>query len=1073
MVRLRSANVATGNPADAPIEFLGAGDENSIGFTLQFDPTLLQVQQVTNGTGATNVTLNVNTNPVASGRLGIAIAKSTGQTFALGTQQVAVIRFVATANPGVASMTFADAPVVREVVSANADSLNTIFLGDTITSALLSPTITQHPIPRQVGSGEIVGFRVVAVGSLPMTYQWNKDGAALPGATNALFLLSSAQVSDSGGYAATVQNAGGTAYSSNALLTVIAPDTNGPVLTFARYGVAPLADGLIVSNTDVLTVNASDPSGVSLVEFFVDGNLLASDSNPSDGFSTLWNLERTTDGPHDVVIKATDSRNNTSFLTNRIVVALATPSAVVIGFPASGTVVGDFLISVRGTGTENTSINLYRNGARIGAPAQVPLNRIFQTTLALVEGTNRIQAAAFNRAGEGPRSAEVIVILDSSLPQPPNGLQASAKDGGRVELRWQAPDKQVKGYRVYRSTSSISDVAPKLRITGAPISQTSLLDGPLFGARYFYRVTSVNLADVEGLPGSEASVTSDGTQPVAISIQFSTLGAYNPDSGVFGKGIMTATVIMSEALQAIPFLSVVPSNGLPITVDLTASPNNTYVGSFVVGASTPSGRASVVFSARDLVGNRGSGIRSGASLILDTAGPEVSKLAFSVASPISNNATNPALVEFTAVLTEPIGSNAIPQFTYNLSQTSQADIPVAALSPGSNALTWIGSFRLPTTAGSPPETLTLNFSGADALGNVGTSIHPSHQLDVYQGALPALEPPTGLSAKSKPAGAIELKWQAVPNAADYMIYRKAALESTFVLLKSSHDATTLDTPSADGLYDYAVGSVRRQNGQESISAYSNIAEGKSDRVAPGAPTNVTIQLAANGAFLKWTPSASAEPVTYNLYCANRTITNLDGAVPVIQRIPIGQVVYPGTAPWLPYYAVAAVDIAGNVSLPSETVFLNSELQPVRAMTVTQTDDNPPVLAWTQVGNTIVGHNLFLGEDGAWVKMNPGRLITSGQFWDTGWSGDERRYTLVSVDRNQQQSIGRSLRFPRVSFAVDTNAVVKRGLMNRLTCVVQSASSNSIENAQVLIGLGGRFIGRTCLIWPPGRQPTSM
>ena len=36
------------------------------------------------------------------------------------------------------------------------------------------------------------------------------------------------------------------------------PDTNGPVLTFPRYGSVSLTDGMVVSNSDTFAVTVSD-----------------------------------------------------------------------------------------------------------------------------------------------------------------------------------------------------------------------------------------------------------------------------------------------------------------------------------------------------------------------------------------------------------------------------------------------------------------------------------------------------------------------------------------------------------------------------------------------------------------------------------------------------------------------------------------------------------------------------------------------------------------------------------------------------------------------------------------------
>jgi len=46
-----------------------------------------------------------------------------------------------------------------------------------------------------------------------------------------------------------------------------------------------------------------------------------------------------------------------------------------------------------------------------------------------------------------------------------------------------------------------------------------------------------------------------------------------------------------------------------------------YVGQFVIAGATPSGIAYAVFSARDMVGNRGTDIDAGGQIRIDTIGP--------------------------------------------------------------------------------------------------------------------------------------------------------------------------------------------------------------------------------------------------------------------------------------------------------------------------------------------------------------------------------------------------------------------------------------------------------------------
>jgi hypothetical protein len=82
----------------------------------------------------------------------------------------------------------------------------------------------------EVTAGKPVTLSVAPMGAPPFTYQWFKDGVAIPGATAANLAFSQATVTDSGAYTVTVSNALGSATSNAFTLTVaFAPVTTPQV----------------------------------------------------------------------------------------------------------------------------------------------------------------------------------------------------------------------------------------------------------------------------------------------------------------------------------------------------------------------------------------------------------------------------------------------------------------------------------------------------------------------------------------------------------------------------------------------------------------------------------------------------------------------------------------------------------------------------------------------------------------------------------------------------------------------------------------------------------------------------
>lgn len=83
-----------------------------------------------------------------------------------------------------------------------------------------APVILNHPVSASVSMGQSASFSVTASGKTPFTYQWQKNGVNISGATNSSYTISQAAASDAGGYRVRVSNSAGSALSNTAQLTV-------------------------------------------------------------------------------------------------------------------------------------------------------------------------------------------------------------------------------------------------------------------------------------------------------------------------------------------------------------------------------------------------------------------------------------------------------------------------------------------------------------------------------------------------------------------------------------------------------------------------------------------------------------------------------------------------------------------------------------------------------------------------------------------------------------------------------------------------------------------------------------
>ena len=90
-------------------------------------------------------------------------------------------------------------------------------------TASQAPRITGHPADQTVPVGGAATFSVSASGTAPLQYQWQRDGANIPGATSSSYTLGAAALADDGAtFRAVVSNTFGSATSNSATLSVTA-----------------------------------------------------------------------------------------------------------------------------------------------------------------------------------------------------------------------------------------------------------------------------------------------------------------------------------------------------------------------------------------------------------------------------------------------------------------------------------------------------------------------------------------------------------------------------------------------------------------------------------------------------------------------------------------------------------------------------------------------------------------------------------------------------------------------------------------------------------------------------------
>ena len=209
-----------------------------------------------------------------------------------------------TINP-VTAASYATYSVLVSSTTGGLESASAQLLSTSVPATV--PTITQQPRGVTINAGATLVLSVAATGIPAPTYQWNVNGATIPGATSATLVLNNAQAADSGAYTATVSTLLGRITSEAAVVTVgdgFSRQLNISTRGFAGIGADTLIPAFVISgaNPKRLLIRAAGPA---LAAFGVGGTI----ADPqiavvSNGTQVLTNDNWSTDTANAAVVRA-------------------------------------------------------------------------------------------------------------------------------------------------------------------------------------------------------------------------------------------------------------------------------------------------------------------------------------------------------------------------------------------------------------------------------------------------------------------------------------------------------------------------------------------------------------------------------------------------------------------------------------------------------------------------------------------------------------------------------------------------------------------------------------------------
>jgi hypothetical protein len=174
-----------------PVMLQSQGNENAVGFSVKFDPTVLKYVSATKGSADGSATLIVNSNQASAGIVGVLLALQSGNSFTNGTQpEIAKLTFSALNTTSNGVVAFTNGPVLLAISDPAAIELAAIYTNSLVT---INPPPTLTPALSDTNATFTwptwgTGFNLQATGDL--TQPWtNVNYSAQTNGSNIILTL--------------------------------------------------------------------------------------------------------------------------------------------------------------------------------------------------------------------------------------------------------------------------------------------------------------------------------------------------------------------------------------------------------------------------------------------------------------------------------------------------------------------------------------------------------------------------------------------------------------------------------------------------------------------------------------------------------------------------------------------------------------------------------------------------------------------------------------------------------------------------------------------------------------------
>ncbi len=252
-------------------------------------------------------------------------------------------------------------------------------------TVLLPAAVTAPPAGVTIQCGSNAGFNVSAIGTAPLRYQWNLDGSAIAGATNATLLLTNVHL----------------------------PSHTVGVVVTNLYGSATSSVPLIVQDTlaPVITLNGTDPFYVELGGAYTEPGATAYDicaGTVSVNVSGAVNSSAIS--TNTLTYTAIDGSGNTGDVTRTVIIRDTTPPTILWSFTNLVLAANANCVAVM---PDVTGTNFILASDVSGT---VTITQSVATNSVLALGTNVVVLSAADASGNTVYSTNQIIIQDKTPP---------------------------------------------------------------------------------------------------------------------------------------------------------------------------------------------------------------------------------------------------------------------------------------------------------------------------------------------------------------------------------------------------------------------------------------------------------------------------------------------------------------------------------------------------------------------------------------------------------------------------------------------------------------------------------